>query len=69
MDMTYTVLESNPKARELQIRVMTKSGKGHDKKLVLSADSTSLDSTIKDFEATTYSIPTTLTYLDAKQAP
>jgi hypothetical protein len=69
MNSTYTVLESNDKERWLRIRILTTSGKGHDRNLVFSSDSTALVSTIKDFEETSYSMPFRWKYIDSKQAP
>jgi hypothetical protein len=69
MDLTYTVLESNDKERWLRIRILATSGKGHDRNLVFSPDSTALVSTIKDFEETSYSMPFRWKYVDSKQAP
>jgi hypothetical protein len=70
MNLTYTVLESNDKERWLRIRIrVPDSGKGHDRNLVFSPDSTALVSTIKDFEETSYSTPFGWKYIDSKQAP
>lgn len=69
MSSTYTVLESNDKERYLRIRILTNYGKGHDRNLVFSPDSTALVSTIKDFEETAYSVPQRWKYIDTKQAP